>query len=52
MEGVSGYGGRIRHQVAIAELRGGNMWRETRYFSEPFEAPEWRARWVELMEAD
>ena len=52
MKGVSDYGGRVRQQVAIAELRDGNMWRETRYFSEPFEAPEWRARWVELMEAD
>jgi hypothetical protein len=23
--------------------------RETRYYTEPFEAPGWRARWVEPM---
>ena len=21
------------------------MWRETRYYAEPFEVPEWRASW-------
>jgi hypothetical protein len=24
---------------------------DTRYYAEPFEAPEWRAQWVERMEA-
>jgi hypothetical protein len=34
---------------AILELRDGKVWRDTRYFAEPFEAPEWRAQWVERM---
>jgi SnoaL-like domain len=50
MEGVSDYGGEIYHQIAIVELRDGKIWRETRYYAEPFEAPEWRAQWVERME--
>jgi hypothetical protein len=51
VEGVSDYGGRIYHQeVAIAEPRDGKIWRESRYYAEPFEAPEWRAPWVEKME--
>jgi hypothetical protein len=29
---------------------GGQIWRDTRYYAEPFEAPEWRAQWVEQME--
>jgi hypothetical protein len=28
-------------------LRDGKIWRDTRYYAEPFEAPEWRAQWVE-----
>lgn len=46
--------GRVRYAdgstwfiVAILELRDGLIHRETNYFAEPFEAPEWRARWVE-----
>jgi hypothetical protein len=27
------------------------LWRDRWYFAEPFEAPEWRAQWVERMEA-
>ena len=50
-EVVSDYGGRIYHGVAIIELRDGKIWRDTRYYAEPFEAPEWRAQWVERMEA-
>ena len=50
MEGVSDYGGEIYHQVAIVELRDGKIWRETRYYAGAFEAPEWRAQWVERME--
>jgi len=32
---------------AILELRHGKMFRETWYFGPPFEAPAWRAAWVE-----
>jgi hypothetical protein len=54
--GAVGRGGRLRlrrasfHFVSIVELRDGEMWRDTRYYAEPFEDPEWRARWVERME--
>jgi hypothetical protein len=49
-EGVNDYGGgQVFTIVAIIELRDGKMWRDTRYYSEPFEAPEWRAQWVERM---
>jgi hypothetical protein len=34
----------------IVEFSDGKIWRETRYYAEPFEAPEWRAQWVERME--
>jgi hypothetical protein len=37
--------------VAIFELRAGKIWRDTRYYAEPFEAPEWRAHLVERMES-
>jgi hypothetical protein len=50
VEIISDYGGgRIYRPVLIVELREGKMFRDTRYYSEPFEAPEWRAQWVERM---
>jgi hypothetical protein len=48
---VSDYGGQVYDVALIIELRDGKMWRDTRYYAEPFEAPEWRAQWVERMEA-
>lgn len=33
--------------VSMFELRDGRIAKETDYFAEPFEAPEWRAQWVE-----
>lgn len=33
--------------VSIIELRDGLIWRERVYCAEPFEAPAWRADWVE-----
>ena len=51
-EGVNYYGeGQVFTVVAIFELRDGKIWRDTRYYAEPFEAPEWRAQWAERMEA-
>jgi hypothetical protein len=51
VEGVNDYGGgQIFDVVLIIELRDGKIWRDTRYYAEPFEAPEWRAQWVERME--
>jgi hypothetical protein len=51
-EGVNDYGGgQVFTVLAIFELRDGKIWRDTRYYAEPFEAPEWRAQWVERMES-
>jgi hypothetical protein len=52
IEGVNDYGeGQVFTVVVIFELRDGKIWRDTRYYAEPFEAPEWRAQWVEGMES-
>jgi hypothetical protein len=48
---VSDYGEQTLHYVSIVELKDGKMWRDTRYYAEPFDAPEWRARWVERIES-
>jgi hypothetical protein len=34
----------------INELKDGRIWRDRRYYAEPFKAPEWRAEWVEGVE--
>jgi hypothetical protein len=50
-EGVNDYGdGVVSNSVVIYELKHGKIWRDTRYCSQPFKAPEWRAQWVERME--
>jgi hypothetical protein len=52
LEGVNDYGeGQVFTVVAIFELRDGKVWRDTCYYAEPFEAPEWRAQLVERMES-
>jgi hypothetical protein len=51
VEGVNDYGdGQIFNVVLIIELRDGKMFRDTRYYAEPYDAPEWRAQWVERMD--
>ena len=51
VEGVNDYGGgQVFDVVLIIELKDGQMWRDRRYYAEPFEAPEWRSQWVERME--
>jgi hypothetical protein len=48
IEGVNDYGGeQLFTVVLIIELKDGKMWRDTRYYAKPFEAPEWRAPLVE-----
>ncbi len=47
VEAEGDYGGQIFHMVAILELGGGKILRETRYYAEPFDAPRWRAHLVE-----
>jgi hypothetical protein len=39
------------HGAAILEFKDGKVWRGTRYFAEPFEAPQWQAHLVERMES-
>jgi ketosteroid isomerase-like protein len=48
-EYVITYDGQPVHTVSIMEFRGDKVARETHYFADPFEPPEWRARWVEMM---
>jgi hypothetical protein len=43
-------GGKVFDMVIILELKDGRIWRDRRYYAEPFEAPEWRAQWVERAE--
>jgi ketosteroid isomerase-like protein len=52
IEARSDYGeGGVFHVVMIVEFRDGRIWRDTRYYAEPFDPPAWRARWVEPIEA-
>ena len=37
--------GTVFYGVSRVEFRDGKIWRETRYYAEPFEVPPWRADW-------
>ena len=51
VEGTIDYGDGVPvSYVGIGELRDGKIVRETEYFANPFEAPAWRADFVEHME--
>jgi len=52
VEGRADYSGRIYYVANIIEFREGKIIRETRYYADPFEAPAWRAPWVEPIEAE
>lgn len=41
------YAGPTYEAVFIFEFAGGKIAKETAYWSDSFEAPEWRAKWVE-----
>lgn len=41
--------GKSVHCCSIFELRDGKIARETDYFADAFEAPEWRSKWTEKM---
>lgn len=43
------YGGPKYQTVFIFEFKGGKIAKETAYWSEAFEAPAWRAKWVEKL---
>ena len=38
--------GSVYQGVSIMELRDGKVARQTDYFAQPFQAPQWRAQWV------
>lgn len=46
-EYVITYEGKPAYTVSIMEFRDGNVAHETQYFADPFDAPAWRAQWVE-----
>jgi ketosteroid isomerase-like protein len=46
-EYVIRYEGQSVQTVSIMEFRDGKVSRETQYFAERFDAPAWRAQWVE-----
>jgi hypothetical protein len=46
-EMIFDYDGDRYHTVLIHEYRDGRVIRETCYYAAPFEAPAWRAQWVE-----
>lgn len=41
--------GSVYQGVTICELKDGKVVKETDYFAQAFEPPEWRAQWVERM---
>ncbi|MDR0360886.1 MAG: nuclear transport factor 2 family protein [bacterium] len=47
VEGFADYGNQVAHVVNVVEFRDGRIAKETRYYSAPFDPPEWRARFVE-----
>ena len=46
-EYVIAYESKRVYTVSIMEFNEGKVSRETQYFSDPFDAPAWRAQWVE-----
>jgi hypothetical protein len=46
VEAKSDYGGDKYFAVMVVEFRDGLVVRETRYYTQAFEAPDWRAQWV------
>ena len=41
--------GSVYYGVSILEFRDGKVARETDYFAQPFQPPQWRAQWVRRM---
>ena len=42
------YEGKRAYTVSIMEFRDEKVSHETQYFADPFQAPAWRAQWVEV----
>jgi len=49
-EFVLTYDGKPSYTVSIMEFENDKVTKETQYFADPFEAPAWRAQWVERMD--
>ena len=43
------YQSSLAYTVSIMEFGDGKVVHETQYFADPFEAPAWRAKWVQQM---
>ena len=41
--------GRTWFTITLIEVRDGKVWRETQYWAEPFDAPEWRREFVDRL---
>jgi hypothetical protein len=41
--------GRSWFTITLIELRDNKIWRETQYWAEPFDAPEWRRQFVDRL---
>lgn len=50
VEAIADYSGDKSYVTSIVEFRNGKISKQTDYWSSPFEAPAWRAKWVERME--
>jgi ketosteroid isomerase-like protein len=51
LEGTIDYGNGIPVSwVSLVELRDGKIVKQTDYFADPFEAPAWRSRWVNIVQ--
>ncbi len=51
LEGTIDYGNGVPVSiVSIVEMRDGKIAKQTDYFADPFEAPAWRSRWVQIMQ--
>jgi hypothetical protein len=48
-EVVLDYDGQVYNGISVFDFEDDKIKRETDYFAAPFEAPEWRSRWVERM---
>lgn len=35
--------------ISLIELRDSKIFKSTTYFAQPFEAPDWRSKWVEMI---
>jgi limonene-1,2-epoxide hydrolase len=48
-EVVLDYNGQIYNAISVFEIKDDKIVKQTDYFAAPFDAPAWRAQWVEEM---